>query len=351
MATNINHRVSPAGVPPVLLLQSYDPSEWEVFVQEWKTSFENKYKLVDRIGGAGDMGRDVIGYLGEPSDPTAQWDNFQCKRYGAPLQPSHIWIELGKLCYFTWKAAYTPPRNYKFVAPLDPSPSLKELLKKPDKILEGLIDNWDTHCSKKITSTKDVQIIPLEGELLEHVRKFDFSILGYVPVVQLLSEHSQTKFWHTRFKVALPDRPELVQPPVLPVEKEARYVEQLFEAYADQESLPVIDLASLVSLPKLHKHFNKSREHFYQADYLDRFTRDLLPDGSFGKLQRQIFDGVEDVCLHSEHQSAFKRLVATTQAAANLPLAQDVLGKAATPGDKIGICHHLANQDELIWKQ
>jgi len=112
MPPDIHRPVTPAGVSPALLLQSYDDSDWEVFVQEWNISYTNKYHLVDRIGGAGDMGRDVIGYFGEPSDPTTQWDNFQCKGYGEPLQTSHIWIELGKLCYFTWTGAYSCPRRY-----------------------------------------------------------------------------------------------------------------------------------------------------------------------------------------------------------------------------------------------
>ena len=45
------------------------------------------------------------------------WDNFQCKHYDHPLAPSDIWLELGKLCYFTHLGEYSIPRQYYFVAP------------------------------------------------------------------------------------------------------------------------------------------------------------------------------------------------------------------------------------------
>jgi hypothetical protein len=38
----------------------FSADQWEYFVQEWVDSLRDEYELVERCGGAGDMGRDVI---------------------------------------------------------------------------------------------------------------------------------------------------------------------------------------------------------------------------------------------------------------------------------------------------
>jgi len=45
---------------PVERVRLFSPSQWECFVQEWGDSLRDEYELVERCGGAGDMGRDVI---------------------------------------------------------------------------------------------------------------------------------------------------------------------------------------------------------------------------------------------------------------------------------------------------
>ena len=46
---------------------------------------------------------DVIGIVEEDG---AVWDNYQCKHYEKPLTPSDVWVELGKLCYYTMVGEY-----------------------------------------------------------------------------------------------------------------------------------------------------------------------------------------------------------------------------------------------------
>src|SRR4051812_25011602 len=86
-------------VPPIDRLRIMSPGAWTDFVLEWADSLRTKYTLVERCDGAGDMGRDVIAF--EKSDADDPWDNYQCKFYDHQLAPGDIWVELGKLTYYT----------------------------------------------------------------------------------------------------------------------------------------------------------------------------------------------------------------------------------------------------------
>lgn len=48
------------------VLKPVHVDDWESFVEEWAEGFSPAYDQVTRIGGAGDMGRDVIGHI-EPA--------------------------------------------------------------------------------------------------------------------------------------------------------------------------------------------------------------------------------------------------------------------------------------------
>jgi hypothetical protein len=328
-------------------VRNYSDKEWETFVGEWAEGLKPTYgyKFVECIGGAGDRGVDVKAFLEEPNQSNAQWDSYQCKHYQEPLQPSDIWRELGKLCYHTWQQSLTVPRLYKFVSPWGVSQKLSLLLKKPAELNGGLKLNWKGHCLKEISSKFEV---PLEGDLLKYVEQFSFQIVGYLPVNQLIAEHAKTPFWFSRFDIALPERPSSPDPPVIPSAEEQRYVGQLLETYLDVEG-PQFDSSRLSEYPKHHAHFNRSRVYFYEAEGLNRFTRDYLP-GAFEKFKKHILAGVEDIYAR-EYNTALDRLNATIEAARTTQIPRDHLSSVATPGDHKGACHHLANEHKLTWKQ
>ncbi|MGY8632694.1 restriction endonuclease [Bradyrhizobium sp. 14AA] len=85
-------RSGPA-IPPIERVKIFSATQWEECVDEWASSMPG-YKLVERAGGAGDMGCDVIATV-DPSDKNSPWDNYQCKHYDHALTPSDIWLELG----------------------------------------------------------------------------------------------------------------------------------------------------------------------------------------------------------------------------------------------------------------
>jgi hypothetical protein len=113
-------------IPKPTRVAIFSPNEWESFTQEWATSLNNTYCRVARFG-SGDLGIDVVGFV---TDATFHggWDNYQCKRYDHPLHPSDIWVEIGKIIYYSYKGEYPPPRKHYFVASRDIGTSLEKLL-------------------------------------------------------------------------------------------------------------------------------------------------------------------------------------------------------------------------------
>ena len=131
------------------LIELLEPAQWEEFTEEWASSLKS-YTEVERWSGAGDMGRDIVAFTTNKkfAEP---WDNYQCKRYALQLAPNDVWVELGKIIYYTFKSEFPPPTNYYFAASKGVGLKLKRLLTNPAKLREELIENWDGHCKKEIT--------------------------------------------------------------------------------------------------------------------------------------------------------------------------------------------------------
>jgi len=62
---------SQPAMTPAKVISGYSADEWEVFVDEWAEGFDPPYAQVVRLGGPGDKGRDVIGYVDDPMTPAA----------------------------------------------------------------------------------------------------------------------------------------------------------------------------------------------------------------------------------------------------------------------------------------
>ena len=84
------------------------------------------------------MGRDITAATGPEDD--APWDNYQCKHYKDPLAPGDVWLELGKLIYYTQRGEYTFPRKYFFVAPQGAGNKLSRLLRKPEQLADRAVE-------------------------------------------------------------------------------------------------------------------------------------------------------------------------------------------------------------------
>lgn len=337
-------RVSPSVLTPAFVIQTYSDAEWEAFILEYLGAANPPYEFIEPKGGPGDKGRDILAYVVGPPGK-GPIDIFQCKAYQKRLTPSDTWIELAKLCVYTLRGDYPLPRRYLFVSPLGVGTKLGDLLNYPERLRQGLISKWDADCRDKISATES---FPLEGKLKAYIDAFDFGIIGYVPVHEILEQHRRTSYWHLRFKRDYPIRPEAVSPPTGIQDCELRYVRQLLDAYEDYLKRPLKEVVDLQTEPTVSDHFQRSRTDFFMADSLNRFYRDQFPEGAFDHVKKQVYDGVVETA-NGPHSDGLARVRATVQQAAQLPLAQTQYTPYVEPGDKKGLCHHLANDDKLRW--
>ncbi|RYG99673.1 MAG: hypothetical protein EON58_03105 [Alphaproteobacteria bacterium] len=335
-------------IPAIQQIKLFSPSDWEEFIEEWATSLGSRYGFhtVERCAGAGDMGRDVVAYKADPmQDPS--WINFQGKHYNAPLTPSEVYIELGKLCYYTYTGEYTVPELYYFAAPQGVGTKLSQLIKNPDSLRQALLQNWDDKCRDKITTTQSVH---LDGDFKAYVENFDFDIFRSLSAVKVVEEHSQTRWHAARFQTGLPPRgPNLEPPAAIDPSLEARYVRQLLDAYGQCLGSACSDVESLPTASPTHaNHLQRSREQFYSAESLRNFSRDTLPEGEYERLQDEIHEGVLDTA-EDAYPHGFQRVIATIQFARQLQLTSHPLIHRMQSSDRAGICHQLANEDRLTW--
>ena len=329
-------------IPPIERIRIFSAGQWEDFVLEWADSLRDQYSIVERCGGAGDMGRDIIAF--DKVSP-AIWDNFQCKHYKTGLTPGDIWVELGKLVYYTYTKEYTYPRKYVFVAPQGAGTKLSNLLRKADKLKAQLIDNWDKHCKTGITSTLEVE---LNIDLRTYLDALDFSIFEAVSPLRIIDQHAKTRWYATRFGGGLPARPKVAPPPVAVAAHEVTYVRSLLDAYGDHLKCTVTTVADLGAHDDVREHFNDARLEFYSAEALRAFSRDTLPPGAFEELQDELHGGIKDE-MRGAHPDGYRRVLSVVKTAKLLPITDHALKERLSSHDRGGICHQLANDGKVRW--
>jgi len=320
-----------------------NPKAWVDFILEWADSLNTKYANVERCDGAGDMGRDVIGF--EKSDMNDPWDNYQCKFYDHQLAPGDIWLELGKLSYYTYIGEYTVPRHYYFVAPQGAGPKLSALLRSEKELRLGLLKQWNQKCQVEITSTKEIL---LDDQLKAQIEAVDFSIFSALSPLTIIDEHSRTRHYAARFGGGLPNRPPTPFPSPTIAANEVNYIRALLDAYEDRLSA-ILQSPDDISDTAIEQHFRRARLEFYSAEALKGFSRDTLPLGTFDALLDEVSNGVADI-LQATHTDAYARVLATVSHAKMLPLSSSPLITRIASPDKGGMCHQLANEKLLKWK-
>lgn len=331
-------------IPKAIRVQMFSPDEWEEFIEEWMTSLNGSYTKVRRLGGSGDLGVDIAGFRTNKGFKGA-WDNYQCKRYNHPARPSDVWVEIGKIVYYSFMEEYAIPQVHYFVCSQGIGTKLEKLLNKTDYLKTKAKENWGKYCQNGITSTAEIE---LKGELEEYFDTFDFSIFSSKSHLELIEAHSTTRYHSVRFGGGLPERPEPQSPPAIVGPNESRYIRQLLDAYGDHLGTDIDQPASLDTHPSFKKNYLRQRERFYHAESLRNFARDTVPEGTFSSLQEEILSGVIDIA-ESFHADGFERMKATVSQAALVATTANPLSSAVKSQDRQGICHQLANEDRLTW--
>lgn len=331
-------------MPKASRVMTFSPDAWEEFVEEWAISLGGSYVKVRRFGGSGDLGVDIAGFCTDDGFKGI-WDNYQCKRYDHPLRPSDVWIEIGKIIYYSHLGEYIPPRKHYFVCSKGIGTSLEQLLNNPDELKRKTVENWEKNCQTGITSTTEVV---LTGSLATFFDSFDFKIFTSKSIAELIEGHSMTCHHIVRFGGGLPLRPNPSLPPHIPASIESRYIRQLLDAYSDHLGITLANAAELENHSNLKRDYLRQRERFYHAEALRNFARDTVPEGTFDVLQNEIYHGVVDVC-EGNHSNGFERMKATVSQASQVAVTANPLASAIQAQDRQGICHQLANDDRLMW--
>jgi hypothetical protein len=334
-------------VTPLQRLRIMDDKEWEAFILEWIDSLRQKYTDVHQCGGGGDLGRDVIGFKAGVN-PQSHWDNYQCKHYAQPLSVADVVAEVGKLLYYASQGQFSLPDEYFFVAPQGPSTALIKCLQK-GTLKQEVISRWNKECSTSITKGKTIPLAVVQGT----IARFDFSRIIALAPLRIIEGHQQTSYYTFRFGGGLPSRVlPIPKPPASIQAEEHVYIKKLLDAYEDEKKTPFPTVAAVqADAPELAKHLDRSREQFFSAESLRAFSRDNVPKGTFEELQSEISDGVQDVYEDPSHHSGYQRVRKTVQQARVLPITGNPLLGVMHNNDRAGICHQLANDDQMTWVQ
>ncbi|RZK40328.1 MAG: hypothetical protein EOO90_15550 [Pedobacter sp.] len=336
-------------VVAVKKLEIVSDDEFEDIVREWVWGYlikENLSGYIDckKCAGAGDLGRDIIA-IRSMEGPV--WDNYQCKNYGSKISPSQIWGEIGKFLYHAFNKRFKLPVNYYFVSALGPGPDLINFGENPDGFKAKLLENWDSHCSKKITKGKTIL---LDKDLKAYIEAIDFKIFQFIDPQRLIEEHAKTRYHYSRFGGSMPDRVFSSGVPPEVKSNEITYVNELLDAYSDHKKTK-ITLDSVRTDGTYEAHFDRQRQSFYLADSLNEFSKDAFPEytNHFDNIKKEIHSGVIDVC-ESPYTDGYTRVKMVTQEAKKLQLTSNPLIKFMKLDDREGICHHLITDRKLTWK-
>ncbi|MBT1597273.1 ABC-three component system protein [Curtobacterium flaccumfaciens] len=325
------------------MIQTYDPNEWEVFIEEWATGLVPRYAGVQRFGGSGDRGVDVAGFKTDRGFE-GEWDCFQGKHYDKSLTPSIAWPEMLKIFLLPVRTPlYLLPSSYRFIAPHGLGTGLAHLISTPTDFRAKFLEQLESSTAKPFKELDD----DTRSAVHALASATDFALFGSVEVLALIDQHAATPYHAARFGGGLPARPASENPPHSVGLDEIVYLRKLIDAYRERY-LDVDSIASAGVHERAGAHFQRQRESFFRAEALRAFARDQVLPGTFEGLQNELFDAVIETA-EAEHADGLERLRRTLEQAVNAQLSANALIQVTEPADRRGICHQLANDDRLTW--
>ena len=332
-------------IEPIDKVHIMDEHSFEQFTLEWLYGCKkSKYSFIRKMGGAGDKGRDIIGYYRDGSV-----DYYQCKHYKTALAPTNYYLEFGKLCYYTYKKEIPIPKEYFIIASNDVGTTLQDMIDNPLDIRSNLTKNWDTYCKSKITKSGDVL---LKDEFLDYLSNFDFTIVKTYPIAKIIDEYLDTIYGNIRFGGRRIKTPEPLSPTNVIDCEELTYISALLEAYSEELNIQVGTVDSLKAYSRYFQHLGRQRKDYYSAETIRRFVRDTLTDSKqFEVLKEEIYDGIIDI-HEQDYDSGYKRLIADLKQAATTNTSKCILDSklhCIGNSERKGACHMLANDKKLRW--
>lgn len=331
---------------PLKMVEHMSFEDWEEFIEEWVDVKKTEYIEGERFGGAGDKGRDVVGYVSDKNMPNYIWDCYQCKHYENALIPTQAYKEFGKILYHTFKLEYPKPRKFYFVSPKGCGTSLSKLLQNPVELKDALKKNWLKYCETEITNVE----VKLEGDFLKWVDNFDFSIFSKIHTKNILIEHKKHENHLIRFGGGLPEREklDLTSIPNDIQSSETNYVYELLSAYSSESTEIYKNVQELNSAEVYKNHFARARISFHHAEQLRNFSRDSLPIDTFEDFQNEILNGIIDI-VDDIHSNNFIKVKEAEKEARKIIISSNPLKDVSIINDRSGVCHQLVNDKKIKW--
>lgn len=337
-------------VNPLDRLANFSADEFERFALEWADGFlRNRLTGVNDIqqrGGAGDKGRDIVVWFGKPGSASRHWHLYQCKRYAAALGAGKGIGEIAKVLFYSFRGDYTLPSEYWFVTHKGVTGEFQDLIDDPELLRAYVIENWDTHCANAVTSKN---AIPLEGKFADYVALVDFGFIQVKQPLDLINEHAQTRYHLVVFGAPLVERPPPAVPPSHVAEAEQGYLAELFKVIGEMTGTAISSEGDFATNGTAKNLFERSRMTFYSAEGLKELARDQMADARyFDDLLGEFRHGLY-YTYSAPAASGYVRLSETVKAAQAQQVSSSVLKDHITSPDREGICHHLANNGDVIW--
>ncbi|MFV8248700.1 ABC-three component system protein [Bdellovibrio bacteriovorus] len=319
-------------------------SDLEQFTRDYVAQKSSIYLSVERISGAGDKGRDVVGFLTKDKHE-GPWHNYQCKQYGNKLPTATAMNEIGKVLYFAWQGDFTPPSAFYFVAPKGLNRKLRDFILNPSHFKKELLQNWNKYCAEKIIENQKIALTP---ELSAFIEAYDFSLISQINLSTIISDKVAVPVLYEWFKADPGPAPRTTTPPSIS-DFEFTYISALYEVYAEEEGVVNFENKDLSTYPRHKSHLLLQRERFYEAEVFKRFYRDNTNAETIDRFEEDIYQGVVDT-FESGHKSSLERVQAVMSQAARIN-PTGILTQYAYVPVRQGFCHHFVNYRGLKWKR
>lgn len=323
---------------------SLKDDELERFVRDWVERKSETYIERAKFSGAGDMGRDVVGFLSKERHE-GDWHNYQCKQYSKALPTKDGIREIGKILYHAYQGNFTAPAKYFFIAPRGVNRNLEKLIFNPSIFREKIISEWDKHCAHEIVES---QYIPLEGKLKAFVEGYDFSRVTRLALDDMLND-PHIKPVLMKWFGADPGPAPKGEVPVEIQGSELPYIAQLVDAYSDRDGFDYAGYMEIQASTTHALHLARQRERFHDAEAFKRFYRDNTEKEVITALEEDIYHGVVDTC-ESGYTDKLNCVDAVMKQAAMVAVSGPLTQHTRVPV-KQGFCHHFANENRLRWRR
>lgn len=323
---------------------SLKDDELERFVRDWVKRKSETYVECAQFSGAGDLGRDVVGFLSKERHE-GDWHNYQCKQYRKPLPTKDGILEIGKILYHAYHGNFTAPTKYFFIAPRGINRNLEKLIFNPSSFRENIVSEWNNYCADEIVAN---QHITLDEGLKAFVEDYDFSGITRVALDHILSD-PHIKPVLTEWFGADPGPAPKGEVPSKIQDSELPYVGQLVDAYGERDGVKYTSFKEIQASTNHAQHLARQRERFHDAEAFKRFYRDNTEKEVLKMLENDIYHGVVDTC-DAGHTDKLTCVNAVMKQAATVAVSGSLTHHTRVPV-KQGFCHHFANENRLRWQK